>query len=165
VAPDSDTIEYVDMMAEHVVDLRRGLDNVLARDDLDAGRVAYMSASWIGILMALPAVEPRYGAAIFVGDGVGEWDLRGHPAVSGINFAPLIWAPKLLVHGRYDECFPLKTVAEPLYRLFQEPRKMVVYDGAHRPDEKDLVGPASTFLDETFGPVKPVRSRNLEAAP
>jgi hypothetical protein len=156
VPPDPDAIEYVDMMAEHVVDLRRGLDYLRARDDLDAGRIAYMSVSHGGILMALPAIEPRYGAAIFVADGVAKWDLRGHPAVSGINFAPLIRAPKLLVHGRYDECFPLKTVAEPLYRLFQEPRKMVVYDGAHRPDEKDLVGPASTFLDETLGPVQRV---------
>ena len=108
--------------------------------------------------MALPAIEPRYGAVVFVGDGVDEWDLRGHQAVSGINFAPLIRAPKLLLHGRYDESFPLKTVAEPLFELLQRPKRKVVYEGAHRPDPKDLVPTVNKWLDGTFGPVQPVAS-------
>jgi formylglycine-generating enzyme required for sulfatase activity len=152
--PDPDLTEYVDMMAEHVIDLRRGLDYVQTRKDLDAGRIAYMSVSQGGVLMALPAIEPRFGATIFVADGVGNWDLRGHPAVSGINFAPLIRGPKLLLHGRYDESSPLKSVAEPLYNLLQEPEPMVKWDGAHRPDPEFLVPTANQWLDKTFGPVQ-----------
>jgi hypothetical protein len=124
---------------------------------LDAGRIAYMSASAEGILMALPATEPRYEAVIFVGDGVYERELRGHVAVSGINLAPLIRAPKLMLHGRYDESAPLKTVAEPLYNLLQMPKElMVVWKGAHRPDPDDLVPTVSEWLDRKFGPVQPV---------
>jgi cephalosporin-C deacetylase-like acetyl esterase len=158
--PDRELTEYLEMMAEHVIDLRRGLDYVQTRNDLDAGRIAYMSASAGGILMALPAIERRYGAAIFVGDGVGKWDLRGHPAVSGINFAPLIGAPKLLAHGRYDESFPLKSVAEPLYNLLQEPKEpMIVWEGAHRPDPEFLVPTVSKWLDREFGAVQPVANQ------
>lgn len=154
--PDSDDVEYVEMMADHVVDLRRGLDYLRSRSDLDPERIAYLSASHGGILMALPATEPRYGAAIFVGDGVGKWDLRGHSAVSGINFAPLIDGPKLLVHGLYDESAPLKTVAEPLFELLQQPKNLRVYDGAHKPDSTYLVPTVNKWLDGTFGPVQPV---------
>jgi serine/threonine protein kinase len=156
--PDSDDIDYVDMLAEHVVDLRRGLDYLQSRDDLDPDRIAYMSVSHGGILMGLPAVEPRYGATIFVADGVGTWDLRAHQAVRGINFAPLIRGPKLLVHGRYDEAAPLETAAEPLYNLLQKPKEpMVVWDSAsHRPDPEFLGPVVNGWLDETFGPVQPV---------
>jgi hypothetical protein len=150
--------EYLKMMAEHAVDLRRGVDYVQTRSDLDAGHIAYMSLSHSGILMALPAIEPRYGAAIFVGDGVDKWDLRGHPAVSGINFAPLIQVPELLVHGRYDECFPLKTVAGPLYNLLTGQKEMVDVDCAHRVDPRILVPTVNNWLDRTFGPVQPVAS-------
>jgi cephalosporin-C deacetylase-like acetyl esterase len=160
VEPDSSSIEYVDMMAEHVVDLRRGLDYMLSRDDLDPGRIAYLSASHGGILMALPATEPRYGAVIFVGDGVDEWDLRGHQAVSGINFAPLIRKPKLLLHGRYDESAPLKTVAEPLYNLLTGQKEKEYFDCAHRVDPKYLVPTVNKWLDGQFGPVQPVTSKS-----
>jgi formylglycine-generating enzyme required for sulfatase activity len=157
--PDSDMIEYVDMMAEHIVDLRRGLDYLRSRDDLDAGRIAYMSVSKGGVLMALPAIEPRFGATIFVADGIGKWDLRGHPAVSGINFAPLIDGPKLLLHGRFDESSPLATAAKPLYNLLKEPKEPIVpWEGAHRPDPEFLGPVVNEWLDETFGPVQPVIS-------
>jgi cephalosporin-C deacetylase-like acetyl esterase len=152
-------IEYVDMMAEHIVDLRRGLDYLRSRDDLDAGRIAYMSVSKGGVLMALPAIEPRFGATIFVADGIGKWDLRGHPAVSGINFAPLIDGPKLLLHGRFDESSPLATAAKPLYNLLKEPKEPIVpWEGAHRPDPEFLGPVVNEWLDETFGPVQPVIS-------
>jgi dienelactone hydrolase len=158
VEHDAADIEYVEMMAEHVVDLRRGLDYLQSRDDLDPGRIAYMSVSHGGILMGLPAIEPRFGAAIFVADGIGKWDLRGDPAVSGINFAPLIRGPKLQVHGRYDETAPLKTAAEPLYNLLQEPKEpMAVWESAsHRPDPEYLVPTVNEWLDRKFGPVQPI---------
>ena len=38
-------------------------------------------------------------------------------AANPINFAPHIRAPKLMVQGRYDEDTPLRTAAEPLFKL------------------------------------------------
>ena len=108
--------------------------------------------------MALPAIEPRYGAVIFVGDFVGKRDLRGHPAVSGINFAPLIEGPKLLLHGLYDESAPLETAAEPLYNLLTGQKDRKYFNCAHRIDPKDLVPAVNQWLDGTFGRVQPLAS-------
>jgi hypothetical protein len=117
-----------------------------------------MSASHGGILMALPATEPRYGAVIFVGDGVGKWDLRGDKAVSGIDFAPLIRVPKLQVHGIYDESTPLETQAKPLYNLLTGEKDKKYFDCAHRVEPKDLVPTVNDWLEKTFGRVQSVAS-------
>ena len=71
-----------------------------------------------------------------------------------INFAPHIRATKLMAHGRYDEDTSLKTMAEPLYKLLREPKRLVVYEGSHIPPLEILVTTINGWLDETLGPVK-----------
>jgi formylglycine-generating enzyme required for sulfatase activity len=153
--PDPATIACVDEKARDVIDLRRGLDYLLTRNELDARRVAYMTQSRGDIVMALPAIEPRYNAAIFVGDGMGMSDVPWHQAANPVHFLPLIQVPSLLVHGLYDEGAPWKTAAEPLYNLLTKAKgkKMVPYDGGHRPDPVDLVPAVNTWLDKTWEPV------------
>jgi serine/threonine protein kinase/formylglycine-generating enzyme required for sulfatase activity/cephalosporin-C deacetylase-like acetyl esterase len=152
VAPNPASIEFVEANAREIVDMRRGLDYLLARDDVDAGGIAFLGVSFGGGHMVLPAIESRYRAVVlaevFIANSVD------HPAANAVNFAPLIQAPKLLVHGRYDEANPLKTMAEPLFNLITEPKKMVVYDGGHRPDSEYRVQVVNSWLDETLGPVK-----------
>jgi hypothetical protein len=151
--PDPTTIAYVDEKARDVIDLRRGLDYLLTRNELDARRVAYMTASRGDIVMALPAIEPRYSTSIFVGDGVGISVKQWNRAVNPVHFLPLIQVPSLLVHGRYDEGAPLKSAAEPLYNLLTKSKEMFLYDGGHRPDPEDLVPAVNSWLDKTLGPV------------
>jgi hypothetical protein len=59
-----------------------------------------------------------------------------------------------MVSGRYDEDTPLKTQAEPLFKLLREPKRSLVYDGGHVPDWVLLVKTINGWLDETLGPVK-----------
>jgi pimeloyl-ACP methyl ester carboxylesterase len=151
--PDPATIAYVDEKARDVVDLRRGLDYLLTRNELDARRVAYMTASRGDIVMALPAIEPRYSASIFVGDGMGLSFMPWNRAANPVHFLPLIQVPSLLVHGRYDEGAPMKSAAEPLYNLLTKSKEMVPYDGGHRPDPEILVPAVNSWLNKTLGPV------------
>jgi formylglycine-generating enzyme required for sulfatase activity/dienelactone hydrolase len=150
---DGATIEYVEAMAKHIIELRRGLDYLLARGDVDAGRMAFMGNSFGGPMMVLPTIESRYGAVILVGPGIGK--TREHPAANAVNFVPLIQPPKLLVHGIYDEASPMRTVAEPLLNLLTEPKEMFPYPGGHRPDPEELVQVVNAWLDDIFGPVRP----------
>jgi formylglycine-generating enzyme required for sulfatase activity/cephalosporin-C deacetylase-like acetyl esterase len=157
--PDSGSIEYVDVYKRHIVDMRRGLDYLLSRDDVDPNRVAFYGTSFGGPLLILPAIESRekrYGAVMLLSAGISHWDEQQHLLARSIDFVPLIQGPKLLVHGLYDEASPLRTAAKPLYDLLTEPKYMETYPGAHWPGEKGVVEPASKFLDETFGPVQPV---------
>jgi dienelactone hydrolase len=151
VAPNPASIEFVEAHAREIVDMRRGLDYLLGREDVDADGVAFLGVSFGGRHMVLPAMESRYGAVILANAGIAN--SVDHPAANGVNFAPLIQAPKLLVHGRYDESSPLRISAEPLFGLLAEPKRMIVYDGGHRPDPEFLVPEVNRWLDETLGPV------------
>jgi len=89
-----------------------------------------------------------------VGAGVRKSYVQWIPEANPINFAPHILAPKLIVHGRYDENLSLKTEAEPLYKLLREPKRLVLYDGGHVPPFEFFVTTINGWLDETLGPIK-----------
>lgn len=76
------------------------------------------------------------------------------PEVNPINFAPYIKVPKLLLNGRYDEAFPLETVALPFYKSMREPKQLSLVDGGHVPPIEKRVPIINKWLDETLGPVK-----------
>jgi dienelactone hydrolase len=153
--PDPEKIEYVNAVAPYIVDLRRGLDYLESRDDMDPNRMAFMGCSMGGIIMCLPAIEPRYQAVVFCCSVLRKSHAQVHSAANPVHFAPLIKQPKLLLHGLYDETSPLRTDAEPLHRLLPQPKLVELYPGGHVPDPEDLTTRVNAWLDETFGPVKP----------
>jgi cephalosporin-C deacetylase-like acetyl esterase len=55
------------LVAQQVVDLRRGLDLLLSRTDVDATRIAYVGHSWdAGTGAILDAVDKRFAAFVFM---------------------------------------------------------------------------------------------------
>jgi formylglycine-generating enzyme required for sulfatase activity len=155
VDPEPATVEYRDKIVNWITDLRRGLDYLETRNDIDAGRIAFYGPSAgarIGLILA--AVEDRYRSIFMVGAGVRKNYAQWVPEANPINFAPHIRAPKLIVHGRYDENLALKTEAEPLFKLLREPKRMVVYDGGHVPPFEVFVTTMNGWLDESLGPVR-----------
>jgi hypothetical protein len=103
----------------------------------------------------LPAVETRYCAVILTGASVRKYQLQWKPEANPINYAPLIRAPKLFLHGRYDEAAPLRTEAEPLFKLLSAPKKIVLFDGGHIPGPETVLRETNSFLEQTIGPVRP----------
>lgn len=153
--PDPTTVEYREKIVNWITDLRRGLDYLETRNDLDARRIAFFgpsSGARIGLILA--AVETRYTSVLLLGAGVRKRYSPWIAEANTINFAAHIRAPKLMIHGRYDENLSLKTEAEPLYKLMPEPKRLVLYDGGHIPPLEFLVTTASSWFDETLGPVK-----------
>jgi dienelactone hydrolase len=150
---DPSTIEYVESKAGHIIDLRRGLDYLQTRDDIDPSRVAFLGSSVGGPMLIPPAVESRYRAVILHGAGLWKRDLQRHRAVNPVNYVPLIRRPTLFVHGRYDESMPLNTAMESLYQLVMGPKSKQIHNGGHY-DATFLVREANVWLDETLGPVK-----------
>ena len=153
--PEPTTVEYRDKIVNWITDLRRGLDYLETRNDVDASRIAFYGPSAgarIGLILA--AVENRYASVLLEGAGLRKsyvpWIAEANP----INFASHIRATKLIVNGRYDEVLSLKTEAEPLYKLLPQPKRLVLYDGGHVPPFEFLVTTMNGWLDETMGPVK-----------
>lgn len=143
-------------MVNDATDLRRGLDYLATRDDIDGSRIAYYGLSQgasEGVIFA--AVEERYRSVVLVAGGMFTPRVDSLPEVSAPNFAAHIRAPKLLLNGRYDEVNTLRMRVEPLYKLLREPKKLVPYDGSHTPPIEIAVPVVNGWLDETMGRVRP----------
>lgn len=146
--------EFGDRVVEQVTDLRRGLDYLTSRPDVDSKRIGLFgpsAGSWLGIIAA--ALEDRYGAIIFSGLGFSPDEVQTIPYASRVNFAPRIRAPKLMLHGRWDEAHPLQTEAMPAYRLLSEPKRLVVVDAGHIPTADVFHRVMTEWFDERLGKV------------
>jgi predicted esterase len=153
--PSSSSVKRREELVNDATDLRRGLDYLQTRDDIDSGRIAYFGFSQgatEGVFFT--AVEDRYRAVVLVAGGMSRPRVDALPEVSAPNFASHIKAPKLLLNGRYDEVNVLRRLVEPLYKLLREPKRLVTYDGSHTPPIEVAVPVVNGFLDETLGRVR-----------
>jgi len=143
-----------------VQDIRRSVDYLEARPDIDHGRLAYFGFS-AGAVRApiVLATAPRFRAAVLAVGGLEQ----GHPPpeADAFQFAPRVRTPVLMLNGRYDLVFDLETSQRPLLRLLGASpanKKLVLLDAGHA-----MVGfPAATresldWLDRYLGPVPPSR--------
>ena len=152
--PPATTAEFRDKIVNWVTDLRRGLDYLETRTDVDRDRIAFVAQS-SGARTGIPlaAVESRYRSVFFHGAGVSPGQASWVKGTNPIEFAPHIKGPTMMLQGRHDEAIRLKTSAEPLFALLREP-KLVLYDGGHMSPPELIVKELNTWLDQTLGPVK-----------
>src|SRR5260370_30140593 len=158
VSPDVRSVKYRDKVVNWATDLRRGLDYLETRKDINAERIAYCGVSSGSSLYGLiyTAIEPRYRSVVFLGGGLRPEMSEVIGEANPAHFAPYIRAPKLMLSGRYDEVFPLKEGIEPLYRILREPKRLVLYDGGHFATFETAVPVVNEWLDQTAGSGGPV---------
>jgi len=152
--PDNSTVEFRKQMVNWITDLRRGVDYLETREDLNKDKIGFLGISnGANVGLVLTAIETRYKTLVFESAGL-EKDFRTRiNETSPIKFASQIKTQKLVINGRYDETFPLNTDAKPLFKLLREPKKIVLYDGGHIPTVEFFVPTANNWLDETLGNV------------
>jgi dienelactone hydrolase len=154
----SDYADESNFYKEHVVawakDMRRSIDYLGSRGDIDTTRIAYYGVSWGGYLGGLlPAVEPRFKAIVLLVAGL-EYQ-RALPEADPINFLPHITAPVLMLNGQYDHYFPVETAQRPMFRLLGTPpdrKRLVISEGGHFVPRTQLVKEALDWLDRYLGP-------------
>ena len=158
--------------AQTVVDLRRGVDFLQTRPEIDAGRIGFLGISLGGILGGVfAAEEPRIRATVLWSAG-GDWGrlitqsrhrfaqrLRGQ----GANGAAAIGAeladvdparlagriaprPLLMIHGTKDTVVP-PACAEALYGAAGQPKRLILLPGGHIPDFEGMLGRTVRWLD------------------
>jgi formylglycine-generating enzyme required for sulfatase activity len=154
VRPPIATVEFADLVVDRVTDLRRGLDYLATRTDVDMARIAGVAPSAGSVLgLILGALENRYRAFVFIGAGLPGSYRAISAAANPINFAASIRAPKLILQGRYDEDTPLRTATEPFFKLLSEPKRLALYDGGHVPSVEVLMSLTTGWLEERMGRV------------
>jgi eukaryotic-like serine/threonine-protein kinase len=149
-APSRDVQDLIDA----TIDTRRAIDYVLSRPDIDKTRLGFFGmSSGASTGFFVTAVDGRYRAVMLSGAGLFP-EMRGYPdLVNRANFIPRIAAPKVMIHGNYDEIHPLKTHADPVFALMRGEKQFIRYDGGHVPPLDWVVVLRKKFFDEKLGPV------------
>ncbi len=154
--PDSGTVAERDETIEQADDLRRSVDYLETRNDIDRERLAYFSISWgseMGPIMT--SLEKRFKVAVFAAGGCDPDAVL--PEADPMNFAPHVKIPVLMINGRYDFVFPLDTCQEPLFRSLGSPaqdKSHVLYDTGHAPPLLPMMKDTLNWLDHYLGPIR-----------
>jgi eukaryotic-like serine/threonine-protein kinase len=151
----SPTIAYRDAVLAWGKDLRRAVDFIAERADLDSSRVAYLGVSLGGRMGGVMlAVEPRFRAAVLMVAGLSSLQVR--PEADPINFLPRVRTPTLMLNGRYDDIFRLEESQRHFFRLLGTPaehKRHLLYDDGHWIPREPLVRETLGWLDGYMGPV------------
>jgi eukaryotic-like serine/threonine-protein kinase len=149
------TIAYRDAVLTWGKDLRRSVDYIESRAELDGESVAYLGVSLGGRMGGvMMGIEPRFKAGILLVAGLGPLPTR--PEVDPLNFLPRVHIPTLMLNGRYDDVFRLETSQLPYFQLLGTPpehKRHVLYDEGHWVPRDQLIRESLTWLDRYLGPV------------
>jgi eukaryotic-like serine/threonine-protein kinase len=114
-------------------DLRRTIDYLKTRDDIEIAKLAYVGLSWGGQMgPVMIATEPRFKTGILLLGGICA--CKRHPASDPANFAPRVMIPILMINNATDSVFPLETAQKPLFDLLGTPveqKKHILFPGEH----------------------------------
>jgi predicted Ser/Thr protein kinase len=141
---------------QRALDLRRAVDYLETRSDIDHTRIAGYGLSLGAQLMpTFLAVEPRLKVGVLLSGGFETWDV---PAEwDPVNFAPRVTQPVLMVNGREDFDLPYQSAQVPLFQMLGTPpadKQHVLLEGGHIPPHPALVfKEILDWLDKYLGPV------------
>jgi cephalosporin-C deacetylase-like acetyl esterase len=166
--------EFHTAVGQTIADLRRGVDFLATRPEIDGKRVAYVGASLGGILGGVFAAdEPRVKAAVLWAAGGGWGNIisrsehrfadrfrKGPNAATAEAIAtelsdvdPLktvgLIAPRpvLFINGDKDNVVPV-SCANDLYAAAKDPKEREILPGGHVPDVSIMVRDTLNWLDK-----------------
>jgi serine/threonine protein kinase len=144
---------YRDETIMQVKDVRRSLDYLSTRPDIDTARFAYSGYSWGGRLgPMMVSVEPRFKVAMYYTPGL--LTAPRLPQVDDVNFLASAKIPTLIQSGRYDDVFPLQAMAMPFVERLGTPaehKRHLIYESQHYIPRAEQIKETLNWLDRYFG--------------
>lgn len=164
-----------DALIQTVIDLRRGVDYLQTRKEIDPDKIGYLGASMGGIIGSMfAAVDERVKAPVLLVAG-GDWRIlmekstlsvwrdaaRNNPkqmeealrvmdVVDPVNWVGRIAPrPVLFINGDADDVVPVDS-NKALHNAANEPKKIVWYKGGHVPPPTDwltVIGEVTRWLN------------------
>ena len=150
-----ETVAYRDAVIQWTQDLRRSIDYLETREDIDRERLGYFGFSWGGALGGLiPAVEPRLKVSVLHVSGLHS--TRPLPEADPFNFLPRVKIPTLMLNGRYDPVFPHESSQVPMFQALGAPsglKRHILYEAGHFVPRDQLIKETVDWYDRHLGPV------------
>jgi dienelactone hydrolase len=161
-APATTPLAFQDWTIQACKDLRRSMDFLKTRQDIDPDHIAYLGASaGASFGPMVLAVEERFQAAILI---VGGFPLMEPPspipAVEPINHAPRVRTPTLMINGETDVMCPVETSQRPLFEWLgtsKADKRHKLYPGGHGIIglyRSEIRADVRNWLDRYLGPVE-----------
>jgi len=144
-----------DLTIQRMKDLRRSVDYLATRPDVDRARLAFFGVSLGGRLGAIAlALEDRFRTAVLWSAGFRSGPTL--PEIDEINFAPRVRTPVLMLNGRDDFTFPIETSQVPMFKLLgtaDADKRHTLYDGGHVFPFARIMKDTLEWLDRYLSPV------------
>jgi dipeptidyl aminopeptidase/acylaminoacyl peptidase len=155
VPEEANTYAYTELMVQEIKDLKRSIDYLQTRPDIDGKKIAYMGMSWGGYMGSIiPAVEDRFGASILLAAGLLG---MGRPEANDLSYVSRVKTPTLMLNGKYDVFYPPETSSRPMLDLLGTPPEhkcLILYETDHIPPRVEYIKEVLAWLDKYLGPVK-----------
>lgn len=145
-----------DLIIQQIKDVRRTLDYLETRDDIDMDRVALHALSYGGWRAPFAlAVENRFAMAMIQSAGINPRELL--PEIQQQHYLPRVSIPVLLITGKDDFAFPYDSSQRPFFELLGTPprdKRHLALDWGHLPPGYSEVARALLeWSDRWLGPV------------
>jgi len=151
--PSASTAAFRDLVVQQVNDLRRSIDYLETRPDIDSRKLGYYGHSWGGANGPIVlATESRLRAAVLYVAGI--YGARFLPEIDPVAFMPRVKVPVLMLNGELDSVFPAETNAKPFFELLGTRRvdkKLVIAPGGHFVPSPVLIRETLDWLDKYLG--------------
>jgi cephalosporin-C deacetylase-like acetyl esterase len=151
--------QWRDVFIQQVKDIRRSIDYLESRPDIDSQKVAFYSMSY-GSALAAPilAVEERFKVSVLLAGGIyyGSFG-KIRPDVDQFNYLNRVKTPMLMLNGQYDSILPVETSQKPMFEHLGTPAKhkqWKLYKTDHIPPRTEFIKETMNWLDKYLGPVK-----------
>ncbi len=145
-----------ELTIQWVKDLRRTLDYLETRPDIDGAKLAYYGWSWGGLMLPIAlAVEPRFKTGISDEGGLTG---KPHPAeVDPFHFLSHVEVPVLMLNGRDSPIFAYEEAQLPMFEFLGTPpehKRHIRYDAEHYLENSTIADDMLAWLDTYLGPVE-----------
>ncbi|MGB9004178.1 MAG: hypothetical protein WCB96_00485, partial [Candidatus Aminicenantales bacterium] len=149
--------QWSEVFIQQVKDLRRCIDYLETRPDIDSRKLVFDGLSYGAIFApVILAVEERIRAGVLSGGGlVAMGQVR--PEVNSINYVTRVKTPTLMLNGKYDAGLPPETSQKPMFDLLGTPaehKQWKLYETDHCPPINEIIKETLAWLDKYLGPVK-----------
>ena len=144
-----------DVTIQRGKDIRRTVDYLESRSDIDSSRIAFYGVS-LGAQLGPEwlAIEPRFKTGVLMSGGFETWNLP--PEIEPMNYTPHVTVPVLMVNGREDFDLPYETAQVPMFRMLgSAQKKHAVFEGGHIPARpQEPIREMLDWFDRYLGPVR-----------
>ena len=153
--PAFNTADYRDNTIDGVKDLRRTLDYLETRADIDSKALAFFGYSWGGVNGPIAlAHEPRLRAAVI---DIGLLPpMSATPEVDPVNALPRVHQPTLMFSGEFDSIVPIANAKRYFSLIGTAPadKRHVIVMGGHFVPRELLIREVLDWLDARLGRVR-----------